>query len=138
MYESNSPTIFWLASPLVWLGMYVYFSFCLFTIAKKVNHESPWWAFVPVLNVVQIIQMASKPLYWFIFLFVPIVNIVVIAMLWIEVAKAREKSPIWGILMLLPFLNFVAVLVMALGETSRVKAYEHKEAAPEKEPAPMA
>nr|MBN2278373.1 hypothetical protein [candidate division Zixibacteria bacterium] len=125
MYESNGPTIFWLASPLVWLGIYLYFSLCLFTIAKKVGHENTWWAFVPILNIIQIIQMAGKPLYWFLFLFIPIFNIVAIAMIWIEIARAREKSPIWGVCMILPFISLLAILILALGESNRVSAYQH-------------
>ncbi len=99
---------------LVLLGVYLYFAFSMFKTAQKIGlHDCAWWAWIPILNVFLLFKMASKPAWWFILCLVPLVNIVVFAILWMETAKAVKVSPAWGILMLVPFLNLVAVGMMA-------------------------
>ncbi|MBN2225858.1 MAG: hypothetical protein JW763_00690 [candidate division Zixibacteria bacterium] len=98
---------------LVWFAVYLYYAYSQYKIAAKTGHDSPWWAFIPVLNVFQFIQMAQKPLWWFFACLIPIVNIIVIAWLWSEVAKACQKNPIWGVMMIIPFLNFIAIGYLA-------------------------
>jgi hypothetical protein len=71
------------------------------------------------MNTFLLIKMAGKEWWWFLLGLVPLVNIVIFAILWIETAKAAGHSPIWGVLVLIPFLNFVAIGVMAFsGGTS--------------------
>lgn len=95
---------------------YVYFGYAQYRIAQKVGHKQPWWAWVPILNFFQVIQMAGKQWYWFLFCLIPFVNIVCVAMLWMEVAKACRKDAVWGILTLFPVMNFVSVGIMAFGK----------------------
>ena len=110
---------------LIFTFVYLFFTLCFYTIAKKTGHNHPWWAFVPVLNVFQMLQVARKPWYWFFLFLIPIVNLVAIALVWIEIAKAREKSPVWGVFMLLPFLNFVALLYLALGSAKETPPHDY-------------
>ena len=115
MYEANYDgggitTLTW----LVLFAMYFYFSFAQYRIAQKVGcADKAWWAFVPILNAFLLINMAGKEWFWFLFCLVPVINIIVFAVLWVEVARMSGHSPAWGILALVPFLNFVAVGVMA-------------------------
>jgi len=112
MYESAQGDFygmfFWIAA----LAMYFYFSFAQYKMAQKTGHTAPWWAFIPILNTFQLIQMAGKEWYWFLFCLVPIVNVICFAILWANAAKACHHAPFWGVLMLLPFINFVAVGVL--------------------------
>lgn len=93
---------------LLWLVLYLYFAFTQFKIAQKVNHNAPWWAFIPIVNLFQQIQMAGKEWYWFILYLVPVVNIFAIAIIWMNIAQRCQKSSTWGILAILPILNFIA------------------------------
>lgn len=95
---------------------YVYFGYAQYRIARKVGHKQPWWAWVPILQLFQLIQMAGKQWYWFVFCLVPFLNIVCFALLWIEVAKACHKDPVWGVLTVFPVMNFVSVGVMAFSQ----------------------
>ena len=103
---------------LLIFGAFIYFAFAQFKIAKKLNHENAWFAFVPILNTVQLIQMSGKPMVWILGLFVPIVNVVVFAILWIEIAKATGHSAIVGFLTLIPPICFVTIGMMAFGKGS--------------------
>lgn len=112
MYESSIfGGIFW----LFWLALYIYYAGCQYAIANKTGHKYPWWSFVPVLNLYQTVEMAGKPWYWFVFYFIPFINLAAYALIWVEIAKARQKEAFWGVLMLLPFINLIALFVMASG-----------------------
>ncbi len=107
-YNSEIGAVTW----FIMIAVYLYFGYAQYKIAQKTGHSSPWWSFIPILNVVQWVQMANKPMWWFLFCLVPIVNVIVMAILWMEIAKAVNKPPFWGILMLLPFIGFIAIGVL--------------------------
>ena len=132
MYEPNSSSSMFAGVPLlIFAVVYIYYAYCQYTIAKKVGHNSPWWAWIPILNWYQPIEMANKPWWYFLLYFVPIANIIVIAMVWMGVAQNRGKSPAWGIMMLIPFINLVALALLAAGPSA--SPYTEKKYADEKE-----
>jgi hypothetical protein len=105
---------FGLAMWLVLFGAYLYFAYAIYKIAQKTGHSSnAWWGFIPILNVFLLVKMTKRPMYWFLLCLVPFVNIVIFAILWIDIAKACSQPPIWGFLTILPLINFVSVGVLA-------------------------
>ena len=120
MYEPGYSSSYSGAMMLGWVVAYLYITYSLYRIAVKTGHESPWLAFIPIVNVLQVIQIAQKPLWWFFACLIPIVNIIVIAWLWTEVAKVCQKNPIWGVMMIIPFLNLVAIGYMAFSSPMSV------------------
>ncbi len=86
---------------------YIYFAICLMKIAKKTNTENGWFAWIPILNVFLMLMIAKKPLWWFILMFIPIVNIIISIIVWMAVAEARGKPSWIGILMIVPFVNII-------------------------------
>jgi len=110
---------------IVIAALYLYFSFMHYKIAQKTGQaDNAWWAFVPILNTVLLIQMAEKPMWWFLLLLVPIVNVFAFFALWMSVAKQCGQSPVWGFFVLIPLINFVAVFVLAFNS----RPYEYPEA----------
>lgn len=117
MYDSAySGATFGLFFWLIILGFWFYLGYAQYRIARQIGHNSTWWSFVPILNFIQLIQLAGKPLWWFFICLIPFVNIVAIVWLWMETAKNCGKSPVWGFLMIIPIINLVAIGV--LGFTS--------------------
>jgi len=108
-YNSGFDTVSW----VIMIGMYLYFGYAQYRIAQKTGHTSPWWSYVPILNVVQWVQMANRPMWWFVLCLVPFINIIAFAVLWSDIAKAVGKPGIWGFVMLLPLLNFIGIGVLA-------------------------
>ena len=93
---------------LVILGViYVYYSLALQTIAKKTNTENPWLAWIPIVNIILMLNIAKKPLWWIILCFVPLVNIVIMIIVWMAIAEARGKPNWWGILMIVPLVGII-------------------------------
>jgi len=87
------------------LAIYVYMALALQTIAKKTNTENPWLAWIPIANLILMLNIAKKPLWWIILCLIPFVNIVIFIILWMAIAEARNKPNWWGILMLVPVVN---------------------------------
>lgn len=99
---------------LFFIGLYLVFSWLLYRIACNAGQkETAWWAFIPIVNVFLMLKAAEKPMWWFLLCLVPLVNIVIIAMIWWKISEKCGQPGFWGILMLLPFINIVALLVLA-------------------------
>jgi hypothetical protein len=89
------------------IAAYVYFALALKTIAEKTNTENPWWAWIPIIQAVLMLNIARKPVWWILLLFIPFVNIVITVIVWMAIAEARNKPGWWGILMIVPVANLI-------------------------------
>jgi hypothetical protein len=92
---------------------YLYISVCIFAIAGKTGTDNAWFAFVPILNLILLIRIADKPIWWILLLFIPLVNIVIGVILWMAVAEARGKPSWMGLLMIIPGVNLILMGYLA-------------------------
>ncbi|MEA1925666.1 MAG: DUF5684 domain-containing protein [Patescibacteria group bacterium] len=92
---------------IVSLVFYIYLAISLMKIAKKSNTPNAWLAWIPILNVILMLQIAKKPLWWILLFLIPIVNIIFSVLVWIEIAKAVGKPEWWGILIIIPFVGII-------------------------------
>jgi hypothetical protein len=95
---------------------YVYLAICLQTIAKKTNTPDGWLAWIPIANGILMLNIAHKPVWWIVLLLIPLVNIVISVIVWMEIAKVRGKPEWWGILMIVPVLNLIAPGYLAFAD----------------------
>ena len=51
-----------------------------------------WEAFVPVYNAVILMKIINRPWWWVILLFVPIVNLIMFPVVWVETARSFGKN----------------------------------------------
>ena len=51
-----------------------------------------WEAFVPVYNAVILMKIISRPWWWTILLFLPIVNLIMLPVVWVETARSFGKN----------------------------------------------
>jgi hypothetical protein len=73
-----------------------------------------WGAIIPIYNVILLLEIAERPLWWIVLLLIPFVNIVVIIMVSIDVAKNFGKSSAFGIG--LTFLGFIFYPILGFGD----------------------
>lgn len=88
-----------------------------------------WPSLVPVYNVIVLMQVAGKPIWWFILLFVPVVNIVISILEYIGLAANFGKGV--GYAIGLAFLPVIFWPMLAFGSAT----YQQPSAVP---PAPAA
>ena len=56
-----------------------------------------WGAIVPIYNIVLLLEIVGKPIWWLLLLFIPCVGIVVAVILFIELAKCFGKGAGFGL-----------------------------------------
>lgn len=90
-----------------WLAVYVYVALALSTIAEKTRTENGWLAWIPIANVILMLNIAGKPVWWILLCLIPLVNIVIFIIVWMAIAEARNKPSWWGVLMIVPLVSLI-------------------------------
>ncbi|WP_274474365.1 signal peptidase I [Mangrovimonas aestuarii] len=65
-----------------------------------------WEAFVPVYNAIVLMKIINRPWYWVILLFLPIVNLIMFPVVWVETARSFGKNS--------PTDTFLAILSLGI------------------------
>lgn len=65
-----------------------------------------WEAFVPVYNAVVLMKIINRPWWWTILLFVPIVNLIMFPVVWVETARSFGKNTTTDTVLALVTLGF--------------------------------
>ena len=102
---------------LIEIAFYIFFSLCLFLIAKKLDVPAPWTAWIPIVQIWTIVACAGKPWWWILLLLVPIVNIVIGIYLWVLITENLGRNKWLGLLMLVPIVNFVFLGMLAFSKS---------------------
>lgn len=92
---------------IIFALIYVYVSLALQTIANKTNTANAWLAWIPIVNIFLMLNIAQKPLWWFILFLIPLVNLVMSIIVWMAIAEKRGKPGWWGIMLIVPVMNII-------------------------------
>jgi hypothetical protein len=113
MEELPGGTGLWLIGGLL---IYAFVAYSFQTIASKTNTPNGWFAWIPILNLVLLLQIAKKPVWWIILLIIPLVNIIIYIVALVGVCQARGKSP-WLVLgMFIPLVNLATIGYLAFSD----------------------
>ena len=77
------------------------------TIARKTNTPNEIFAWVPILNIILMLNIAKKPVWWIVLFLIPVVGLVVGIITWMAIAEARNKPSWWGIMLIVPVMNLI-------------------------------
>ena len=86
---------------------YVYIALALQTIAQKTNTDNAWLAWIPIANIVLMLNVAKKPIWWIILFFIPLVSLVMAIIVWMGIAEERGKPNWWGVLLIVPVVGLI-------------------------------
>lgn len=100
----------------VYLAIYIYFALCIYKIAQKCGVEMAWLAWIPIIQIIPLIQAGKKPVWWILLLLVPLLNIVIGVIIWMAVAEQRGKPSWVGILMIVPVANLIIPAYLAFSD----------------------
>lgn len=95
---------------LIAIACYVYTAICLMKIAKKTSTENAWLAWIPIANLVLMLQIARRPIWWIVLAIIPFVNLVWIVLgviVWMDICERLGKDRWLGILSIVPIANLV-------------------------------
>lgn len=96
---------------------YIVFAVALMTIANKTGlAEKAWWGWVPILNILLMLEIAELPV-WFIVLFlIPCFNFFLGIYIWWKIAEKRGKPGPIALAILFPILGFFVPLYIAFSD----------------------
>lgn len=97
---------------LFWLAVCVLVVAGLWRVFTKAG-EPGWAAIVPFYNIVVLLKIAGRPLWWFLLLLVPIVNFVIAILVALDVARKFGQGAGFGLG--LAFLPMVFYPVLGFG-----------------------
>ena len=75
----------------------------------------PGWAIiVPIYNIIVMLEIAGKPIWWIILLIIPVVNLIVLIMVYHNISKAFGKDV--GFTIGLILLGFIFIPILGFGD----------------------
>lgn len=98
---------------IVYLGLIVLMIASVWKIFEKAGQPG-WAAIVPIYNMIVLLEVVKKPVWWIVLFFIPFVNIVTIVLVYIELAKCFGKSAGYGVAMV--FLSFIFIPMLAFSD----------------------
>lgn len=98
---------------LIWLALVVVVIAGGWKMFVKAGQPG-WGILIPIYNAYLLCKIAGRPGWWLLLLLIPIVNVVVGIILWIDVAKSFGKGV--GFAMGLIFLGFIFIPILGFGD----------------------
>lgn len=78
-------------------------------------NQPGWGAIIPIYNIYLLLKIAGRPGWWLLLLLIPLVNIVVWAIVCIDIAASFGKGTAFGLIMLF-LLNGLGFLILGFGD----------------------
>lgn len=75
-----------------------------------------WAAIIPIYNIIVLLEIAGRPIWWIILFFIPIVSLVMVIIVGIDVAKAFGKGTGFGVG--LGLLGFIFYPILGFGDAT--------------------
>jgi Family of unknown function (DUF5684) len=86
----------------------------LFTKAGKPG----WAAIVPIYNIIVLLEVIGRPTWWVVLYLIPFVNIVILFIVWIDLAKSFGKDVAYALGLI--FLPFIFLPMLGFGKATYV------------------
>lgn len=94
---------------LFYLAVWVFSAIALWKLFTKAG--KPGWAgFIPIYNLIVLLEIVGRPLWWVVLYFIPIANLVVAFLVNIDLAKSFGRDVVFGVLMTLLPIIFIPIL----------------------------
>lgn len=109
-YTTNGPgLLFW----IICIGLVVFEVAAIWKTFVKAGKPG-WASIVPIYNGIVILQIAGRPVWWFLLYFIPLVNIIIAIIVMVDFAKSFGKGV--GFALGLIFLPIIFFPLLAWGD----------------------
>ena len=111
--DENTGAIFGLIALTTYAAVILFLVIGMWKVNTKAGQPG-WACLIPIYNFIVLIQIAGRPLWWIILMFIPCVSLLAYAAVCIDIAKSFGKGAGFGIGMCLlspiffPILGFSA------------------------------
>src|SRR5690606_16830480 len=83
--------------------------------------KQAWQAFIPVYNAVILMKIINRPWWWTILLFLPIVNLIMFPVIWVETARSFGKNSNLDTLLAIVSLGFYNFYLNYVADVTYIK-----------------
>jgi hypothetical protein len=104
---------------LIELAIIVFFIACFWKVFTKAGQPG-WAAIIPFYNLYILLKIAGRPGWWLLLYFIPFVNLAIVVIVSIDVAKAFGKGAGFGIGLLL--LGVIFYPILAFGDAAYINS----------------
>jgi hypothetical protein len=98
-----------------WLAYAIFVFASLWRVFTKAGQPG-WAAIVPIYNFIVLLKIVGRPVWWILLFLIPIVNIIVLFVIYIDLAKSFGKSAGFGVGLAL--LGFIFLPILAWGSAT--------------------
>ncbi len=98
---------------LLYVGLIVFLIASMWKVYTKAGKPG-WAAIVPIYNLIVLLEIVRKPTWWILLLLIPIVNFVILIMIYHELSLAFGKDA--GFTVGLILLGFVFIPILAFSD----------------------
>ncbi|MBC8001312.1 MAG: hypothetical protein H7X97_01875 [Opitutaceae bacterium] len=100
----------------VFVGLYVFICYCLKLICEKAGESPGVLIWIPIVQLVPLLNVAKMPTWYIILFLIPIVNLIVGIIMWVKICQARNKPGWLVIMMFIPVVNIAFIPYLAFSE----------------------
>jgi hypothetical protein len=98
---------------IVYLLVVIFMIASIWKVYEKAGKPG-WAALVPIYNLIVLLEIVKKPVWWIVLLIIPIANIIVLIIIYMQLAKSFGKSSGFGLGLV--FLGFIFLPILAFGD----------------------
>jgi len=97
---------------LVIAAIVLFYCVCFWKIFSKAGQPG-WAAFIPIYNTVVLLQIVGRPVWWVVLSFIPVVNVIMGIIVFIDLAKSFGKDTMFALGLIL--LGPIVLPILAFG-----------------------
>ncbi len=97
---------------VIWLALVAFFIAVGWKIFTKAG-KSGWAAVIPIYNLVVLLEIVGRPLWWIVLFLIPLINVIAGAVVSVDLAKSFGRGTGFGIGLFL--LGFIFGPILAFG-----------------------
>lgn len=94
------------------IAISIFMLVCLWKVYKKAGKKG-WETLIPIYNNIVLLEIANLPMWYLILFFIPVGNIVVLFLIYLELAKKFGQSSAFGIGLVFLTPIFMAILAFS-------------------------
>lgn len=79
--------------------------FCTFKLYAKAGKKS-WKVLIPIYNAIVLMQIINRPRWWVFLLFIPVINLIMFAVVWVETIRSFGKNSTYDTLLVIFTFGF--------------------------------
>lgn len=113
-YNDSGSALFGGFFLLIWLVVFLLAVAGLWKTFEKAGQPG-WASIIPIYNTYVLIKVAGRPAWWLLLFLIPFVNIVVSAIVAVDVARAFGRSELFGVIGLWLF-SIIGYMMIGFGE----------------------